>query len=80
MRRLKVLSFVRQKDSDKVFAVFNFSNEPQTVTFVDSLYHGQYVDYFSQESVELHGSTTGLPEFVALEAIGFLRRYTEENE
>ncbi len=52
----RVLSFVRQKDRDKVFAVLNFSNEPQTVTFAESLYHGQYVDFFSGESVELQSS------------------------
>ena len=53
----KVLSFVRQNERDKVFAVLNLSNEPQTVTFDDSLYHGAYTEYFSQESVELLGST-----------------------
>jgi hypothetical protein len=53
----KVFSFVRQKDGDKVFAVLNFSNEPQRVTFVDRLYHGTYADYFSSESVELADTT-----------------------
>ncbi len=54
-------TFVRQNESDKVFAVLNFSNESQTVTFAESLYHGRYVDYFSQEQVELAGSTaTGI--------------------
>jgi len=53
----KVFSFVRRKDDDKVFAVINFSSEPQRVTFVDSLYHGKYADYFSSESVELQSST-----------------------
>ena len=53
----QVLSFVRQNERDKVFAVFNFSNEPQAVTFAESLYHGKYTDYFSRESIELAGST-----------------------
>ena len=53
----KVLSFVRQNERDKVFAVLNLSDAPQTVTFDDSLYHGAYTEYFSQESVELLGST-----------------------
>jgi hypothetical protein len=53
----QVLSFVRQKDGDKVFAVFNFSNAPQRVTFVDTLYHGRYAAYFSSESVELSDTT-----------------------
>ena len=53
----KVLSFVRQNDADKVFAVFNFSAEPQTVTFKETLYHGRYTDYFGGEAVELDAST-----------------------
>jgi glycosidase len=52
----KVLSFVRRNDRDKVFAVLNFSAEAQTVTLGDSLYHGQYIDYFSREAVEFSGA------------------------
>ena len=51
------MSFVRQNERDKVFAVLNLSDAPQTVTFDDSLYHGAYTEYFSQEPVELLGST-----------------------
>ncbi len=50
---LKVFSFVRQNEKDKVFAVFNFSAEPQTVTFEESLFHGKYTEYMSGQSVEL---------------------------
>jgi len=53
----RVLSFVRQNDADKVFAVLNLSDEPQTVTFRERLYHGRYVNYFGGEAVELDGST-----------------------
>ena len=53
----KVFSFVRQNDADKVFAVINFSAQPQTVTFKDSLYHGKYTDYFGGQAVELDAST-----------------------
>jgi glycosidase len=53
----KVLSFVRQNENDKVFAVFNFSNAPQTVTFDETLYHGRYTDVFSKDPVELLDST-----------------------
>jgi len=49
----KVLSFVRQNERDKVFAVINFSGALQTVTFEESLYHGQYREYFSNETVNL---------------------------
>lgn len=53
----RVLSFVRQNDRDKVFAVFNFSPEPQTAVFAWSLHHGIYRDYFSNETIELNDST-----------------------
>jgi hypothetical protein len=48
-----VFSFVRQNDRNKVFAVFNFSAEPRTVTFEDSLYHGRYSDFASGEEQTL---------------------------
>ncbi len=48
---------MRQNEQDKVFVVLNFSDMPQTVTFVESLYHGCYTEYFSNESVELTGAT-----------------------
>ena len=41
----KVLSFVRQNDDHKVFAVFNFSAEPQEVAFGEELYHDRYTDF-----------------------------------
>jgi maltogenic amylase-like protein len=49
----RVLSFVRQNEKDKVFAVLNFSAQPQTVTFQEDLHHGRYVDYFAGSPVEL---------------------------
>jgi glycosidase len=45
----QVFSFVRENDSDKVFAVFNFSNQPVTVSFSDNNHHGVYRDYLSGE-------------------------------
>lgn len=56
----KVLSFVRQNEHDKVFAVFNLSPESQTVTFRDHLYHGNYVDFSGGETVELDASSIKL--------------------
>ncbi len=44
-----VLSFVRQNEENKVFAVINFSDEEQSVQFEESLHHGSYVEYFSNE-------------------------------
>jgi glycosidase len=53
----KVFSFVRQNESDKVFAVFNFSAEPQTIAFKESLHHGAYTDYFNEVRVELDANS-----------------------
>jgi glycosidase len=53
----QVLSFVRQNDTDKVFVAINFSDQPQTVTFQDGLYHGKYTDYFSGQPVGLDATT-----------------------
>ncbi len=53
----EVFSFVRQNEQDKVFAVLNFSNNVQTVTFEDHLYYGKHTDYFSGETVTLSAST-----------------------
>ena len=53
-----VLSFVREKGDDKVFAAFNFSPEPKAVTFDDSLYTGSYTDFTTGESVELAENLT----------------------
>ncbi len=52
----KVFSFVRQNDADKVFVVINFSDQTQTVTFQDSLYHGKYTNYFGGQPVALDAS------------------------
>jgi len=54
---LKVFSFVRQNGNDKVFSVFNFSTEPQTVTFEESLFHGKYTDYMNAQPAELSAIT-----------------------
>ena len=54
----KVFSFVRQNEDDKVFAVFNFSDRSQTVTFEEKLYPGKYTDYFGNQKIELFGAST----------------------
>ena len=46
-----VLSFVRWNERDGVFAVFNLSGEARTVTFRDSLHHGEYQDWSGGERV-----------------------------
>ncbi len=62
----KVFSFVRQKDGNRVFAAFNFSAEPQTVAFEESLHHGTYID-FADGSEATFGPDTAL----ALEPWGY---------
>lgn len=54
---LDVFSFVRQNETDKVFAVFNFSSKRQNVTFDQTLYHGRYTNFMTGEPVELVGTT-----------------------
>lgn len=49
----KILSFVRQNEKDKVFAVFNFSDQPQKANFKESLYLGNYIDFTTGENVNL---------------------------
>jgi glycosidase len=54
---LQVLSFVRQDEKEKIFVVFNFSAEAQSVKFNDSLFHGKYTDYINGNLVEFSAST-----------------------
>jgi glycosidase len=53
----KVLTFVRQNDKDKVFAVINFSGSPQSVTFSEAVCQGKYTEYFSKEATVVDAST-----------------------
>ena len=53
----KVLSFVRQKDGDRVFAVLNFSSAAQSVTFPETLPRGSYRDFDSGKAVTIDGKT-----------------------
>jgi 1,4-alpha-glucan branching enzyme len=48
----QVLSFVRRNEANKVFAVLNFSAQPQTMNLSETLYYGAYHEYFSGEAVE----------------------------
>jgi 1,4-alpha-glucan branching enzyme len=48
-----VLSFVRQDDSQRVFAIFNFSASPIAVGLGEELYVGCYQDFFSGLPAEL---------------------------
>ncbi len=51
-----VFSFTREKDGDKVVAIFNFSNKNKEFTIKNSLYTGHYINLFTNENVELKGN------------------------
>ena len=53
----EVLSFVRQNEKDKVFAVFNFSKEKKEINFKESLFKGNYTDFSTLEKVNLNQNT-----------------------
>lgn len=54
----KVLSFVREKNGDKVFALFNLSGETQTVSFTDGPSNGTYSDFADGSTVTVTRSTS----------------------
>ncbi|WP_066546355.1 MULTISPECIES: alpha-amylase family glycosyl hydrolase [unclassified Sphingomonas] len=54
----RVFSFTREKDGDKVFAALNFSGEPQTVSFTDGPFAGDYVDFDGGAKVTLAANAT----------------------
>jgi Maltogenic Amylase, C-terminal domain len=57
-----VLSFVRQDEHNKVFALFNFSQQKRRVTFANELSRGSYTDFATGQSVELQaGDAVELP-------------------
>ena len=47
-----VLTFIREKDGNKVFAVFNFSPKEQTINIMDSKISGNYKLLF--DNFDLH--------------------------
>jgi glycosidase len=57
-RQDAVLSFVRHKDGNKVFAAFNFSASPVRVSFKESLYEGEYRDFATGAPVQLAANAT----------------------
>lgn len=53
----QVFSFVRQNTKDKVFDVFNFSDQPKTVTLKETLFHGKYLTFKDNEEVVLNAES-----------------------
>ena len=61
-RGSKVFSFVRENSKDKVFAVLNFTGEPQTFKLTDGPYAGAYTEFFSGEKTTIaEGAELTLP-------------------
>lgn len=61
-RGSKVFSFVRENEKDKVFAVLNFTAEPQTFKLTDGPYAGAYTEFFSGEKATIaDGAELTLP-------------------
>ena len=54
----QIFSFVRMNDKDKVFAVFNFSNEPKEVSFKEQLHWGTYMRFKDQTTSLFNNETT----------------------
>jgi glycosidase len=52
-----VLSFVRMNETDKVFAVFNFSAAAQTVSFDNDLALGSYRDFADAKALQITAKT-----------------------
>jgi glycosidase len=53
----KVFSFARKNEKDKIFVVLNFSNLPQTVSFKETLYHGDYTEYFTGKKAKMDANS-----------------------
>ena len=53
----RVFSFVRERDGNKIFGIFNFSAEPQEVGFTDGPFAGRYTDYRNGSTVTVEANT-----------------------
>jgi len=52
-----VLSFVRQNEKDKVFAVYNFSENLKDISFNETLFLGEYLDFETNQTVTFKEET-----------------------
>lgn len=53
-----ILAFVRCNDTNKIFAIFNLSDHPQTVELKHPQIQGEYCDLFSQKKCKIESSET----------------------
>lgn len=54
----EVLSFIRENEKDKVFAVFNFSKTKKIVNFKETLHHGNYTDFSTDKKVIINENSS----------------------
>lgn len=53
----QIFSFVRRKDKNKVFAIFNFSAQSQNIEINDDLANGEYIDFETGNEVYIKKNT-----------------------
>lgn len=53
----KVLSFVREKDGDRILALFNMSGSPQSFGFTDGPTVGRYTDFADDKALTIAADT-----------------------
>jgi len=54
----EVFSFVRQNQNDKVFAIFNFSDETKNIKFKEQLYFGEYMDFHTDNEISINANSS----------------------
>lgn len=54
----EILSFVRENEKDKVFAVFNFSKETKSIEFKETLFLGEYLDFETNKPITFEENST----------------------
>lgn len=54
-RMHQVISFLREKEGDKVIAILNFSDQPATVQLSSGFHAGNYTELFSKQEYQLTG-------------------------
>ncbi len=70
-REEAMIAFVREKEGDKVFVVFNFSRQPLTTRLKGNVHAGNYTELFSEEKVSFLGNDS-----LQLEAWGYRLYYS----
>ena len=63
----RVISFVREKNGDRVLPVINFSDQPVTVRLNSKYYTGDYIELFTGKEYKLTGD-----DVVTLNPWGYL--------